>query len=329
MGIPAPSLAEASSRLPSSVKADPASADDVLVTSVASAPPAVDEPVSPELALVDPELRERLRALLPEIELEPPPPLLRAVPDPEPDDAQPLAPPPELVGSSDHGAVVHPAPQQVPVYVYPTRAERFRSFAKAFVAGAAAATVITVGVIAERDDGPVVAQEAGTAPPTVAAPVPAPKVTPGRSGTQRTVKKPASAPSSTRAKQAVTKQGKTPATSRAKTQRASAKGTAKAKTAGRAGRSKATPPPAATDEPKRFAWAPVNGAVGYRFELFRGDKQVLDVRTTTPAYELPARWRHAGRSQTLTKGDYRWYVWPLRPSGPGAVAVVQARLSVP
>ena len=104
--------------------------------------------------------------------------------------------------------------------------------------------MITVGVIAERDDGPVVAQEAGTAPPTVAAPVPAPKVTPGGSGTQRTVKKPASAPSSTRAKQAITKQGKTQATSRAKTQRASAKGTAKAKTAGQAGRSKATPPPA-------------------------------------------------------------------------------------
>ena len=328
MGLAVPSLAEASRRLPSSVKADPATADDVLVTSVAI-PPTIDEAVSPELALVDPELGERLRARLPEIELEPPPPLLRAVPDPQPDEAQPFAPPPELVGSSDHGAVVDPAPQQVPVYVYPTRGERFRSFAKAFVAGAAAATVITVGVIAERDDGPAVVQDAGPAPPTVAAPVPAPKVTPGGSGTQRTVKKPASAPSSTRAKQAITKQGKTPATSGAKTQRASAKGTAKAKTAGQAGRSKETPPPAASTEPKRFAWAPVNGAVGYRLELFRGDKQVLDVRTTTPAYELPARWRHAGRNQTLTKGDYRWYVWPLRPSGPGAVAVVQAHLTIP
>ncbi len=330
MGLAVPSLAEASRRLPSSVKADPPSADDVLVTSVAI-PPAIDEAVSPELALVDPELRERLRALLPELELElePPPPLLRAVPDPEPDEALPLAPPPELVGSSDHGTVVHPAPQQVPFFVYPTRGERFRSFAKAFVLGAAAATVITVGVVAERDEGPVVAQEAGTAPPTVAAPIPAPKVTPGGSGTQKTVKKPASAPSSTRAKQAAAKQGTTQAAGRAKTQRASAKGTAKAKTAGQAGRSKATPSPAPTTESKRFAWAPVNGAVGYRFELFRGSKQVLDVRTKTPAYELPGQWQHAGRTETLTKGDYRWYVWPLRPSGPAAVAVVQARLSVP
>lgn len=328
MGIAVPSLVEASSRLPSSVKADPASADDVLVTSVASVPPAVDEPVSPELALVDPDLRERLRALLPVIELEPPPPLLRAVPDPHSDEALPLVTP-DRVGSSDLEAVVHPAPQQVPVYVYPTRGERFRSFAKAFVLGAAAATVITVGVIAERDEGPVVAQEAGTAPPTVGVPVRTPKIAPAASGTQKTAKKSTSAQApGTRSKKTTGKQGNTKAASRAKTQPASAKGSAKAKTAGQARRSKATAP-RATAEPKRFAWAPVNGAVGYRFELFRGDKQVLDVRTKTPAYELAGKWQHAGRTETLTKGDYRWYVWPVRASGPAPVAVVQARLTVP
>jgi hypothetical protein len=331
MGIAVPSLAEASRRLPSSVKADPARADDVLVTSVAIAPPAIDEPVSPELALVDPELRERLRALLPEIELEPPAPLLRALPDPELDDALPLAPPPELGEAPALATAVFSAPPQVPVYVYPTRGERFRSFAKAFVLGAAAATVITVGVIAERDEGPVAVPDGGPAPPSVAAPVPAPtpKIASGGGGTQKTAKKPASAPSRARAKQANAKQGKTQAASRAKTQGASAKRTAKAKTAVQAGRSKATPPPAASAEPKRFAWAPVDGAVGYRFELFRGAKQVLEARTKAPVFELASRWRHAGRTETLTKGDYRWYVWPLLPSGPAAVAVVQARLTVP
>ena len=189
--------------------------------------------------------------------------------------------------------------------------------------------MITVGVVAERDEGPVVAQEAGTAPPTVAAPIPAPKVTPGGSGTQKTVKKPASAPSSTRAKQAAAKQGTTQAAGRAKTQRASAKGTAKAKTAGQAGRSKATPSPAPTTESKRFAWAPVNGAVGYRFELFRGRQAGARRADEDAGVRAPGPWRHAGRTETLTKGDYRWYVWPLRPSGPAAVAVVQARLSVP
>ena len=47
-----------------------------------------------------------------------------------------LAPPPELdAASSDMRPSLHPAPQQVPVYVYPTRGERFRSFAKAFALG--------------------------------------------------------------------------------------------------------------------------------------------------------------------------------------------------
>ena len=178
MGIAAPSLAEASSRLPSSVKAGPASADDVLVTSVASSPPAVDEPVSPELALVDPELRERLRALLPEIELEPPPPVLRALPDPEPEEDLALTPPPELVEAAVpvplRAPVATLAVRPAQVYVYPTRGERVRSFAKAFALGAAAATVVTVGVIAELGDGPAAPQDPGTTPPRVAAPVPVP-----------------------------------------------------------------------------------------------------------------------------------------------------------
>jgi hypothetical protein len=309
MGLAVPSLAEASSRLPSSVKADPASADDVLVTSVASSPPAGDEPVSPELALVDPELRERLRDLLPEIELEPPPPVLRALPDPESEADRALTPPPELVEAP--GPV--PAPvatlpvRPAPVYLYPTRGERMRSFAKAFALGAAAATVITVGVVAELGDGPAATEDPGTTPPRVAAPVPVP------------------APSDTSGGSTITK----PATG-TKTQ---PKGATKPKIA--AGKSsaprqqKAPPPPAASSEPRRFAWAPVEGAVGYRLELFRGDRQVFETRTKQPVYELPTRWRHDGVTQTLTTGDYRWYVWPLLANGQSRAAVVQARLTVP
>ena len=86
-------------------------------------------------------------------------------------------------------------------------------------------------------------------------------------------------------------------------------------------------PPAA--EPRRFAWAPVDGAVAYRLELFRGQKQVFEARTVLPVYELPGTWRHAGRTERLTTGSYRWYVWPVLPSGPADTAVVQARLTVP
>ena len=327
MGIAVPSLAEASRRLPSSVKAGPADADDVLVTPVAIAPPAIDEPVSPELALVDPELRERLRDLLPEIELELPPPLLRALPDPEPEDAAALAPPPGSVPAPGPAAV--PAPvQQVPVYVYPARGDRFRSFAKAFALGAAAATVVTVGVVAELGEGPPAAQEPAAIPPRVAAPTPASTAAGGAAARQ--TPKPSTARGSGNGRAAA--QEKTPATA-PKTQRQAAKKPAPTPS-GAASRKSARPtkkPAAATPtlEPKRFAWAPVDGAVGYRFELFRGDKQVLEVRTTTPAYELESSWRHGGKTETLTPGGYKWYVWPIFSSGPAAAAVVQARLSVP
>ena len=81
--------------------------------------------------------------------------------------------------------------------------------------------------------------------------------------------------------------------------------------------------------PRRFAWAPVAGALSYRFELFRGDEQVLRATTRNPVYELPASWRHQGREERLTAGSYRWYVWPVLASGPADAAVVQARLDVP
>ena len=175
MGIAAPSVAEASSRLPSSVKAGQASADDVLVTSVASFPPAVDEPVSPELVLVDPELRERLRALLPEIELELPPPLLRAVPDPEPDEfvAARARRPSWMLRSLRMRPSLHRSEMSRSTST-PARGERFRSFGKAFALGAAAATVLTVGIVAELGEGPAAPEDAVTTPPNVSSPVPPP-----------------------------------------------------------------------------------------------------------------------------------------------------------
>ena len=95
------------------------------------------------------------------------------------------------------------------------------------------------------------------------------------------------------------------------------------------GAKQSKPAGGAAAEPRRFAWAPVNGAVGYRLELFRGNEQVLVARTTAPAYELAPRWRHRGHDESLTGGSYRWYVWPVLPSGPADAAVVQATLTVP
>jgi hypothetical protein len=359
MGLAAPSLADASRRLPS-VKSAVPETDDGLVTSVASLVP-VDEPVSPELALVDAELAARLRALLPEVELqiplgpEPFAPPLRALPDPEPDNVLPFRPPPELL---DHVEFV-PAPvgPVVPPPLFPSRAERWRALAKSFAAGAAVATFVTVGVVAKLGEGPPEqTTDAGTVPPrTASAPSSAPGATAGsvakkassaakassasRSGSSRpgspaqkprTLAKKAASATPAKAKPK-TGAAKPPASAKAAS---GAKQTAKPKATGASAQTTSktgkypTAAPAAP-APRRFAWAPVDGAVAYRIELFRGTKQVLQEQTKDPVFELVSPWRHSGRTENLTSGSYRWYVWPVFSSGPAATAVVQAQLRIP
>lgn len=91
---------------------------------------------------------------------------------------------------------------------------------------------------------------------------------------------------------------------------------------------KKTPVAAAAAETRRFAWAPVDGAVGYHVELFRGNDRVLARDTKEPVLELAPSWRYQGRTVTLKPGEYRWYVWPVTSSGRGTEAVVQAKLTV-
>jgi hypothetical protein len=87
--------------------------------------------------------------------------------------------------------------------------------------------------------------------------------------------------------------------------------------------------PAAVAEPRRFAWAPVDGAVAYHVELFRGSDRVFARDTSEPVLELGPTWRHEGKTVALTPGTYRWYVWPVTKSGRATQAVVQAKLTVP
>jgi hypothetical protein len=307
------------------------------VTSVAIAPPAIDEPVSPELALVDPELAARLRALLPVVELEPPPPLLRALPDPESQRGLALTPPPELVAPEAAPPVAAPVVEHVPVFVFPTRGDRIRSFAKAFAVGAFVAAIVTVGVIAEISEGPAV-RDPGTTPPRVAAPAVAGDAG-ANTGQQPKATKPAASPgrsgkTTRRPQTPVSKKPKAPANGRTAAPAvdgAATKPERKTKPEGKTkpAREQSKPASGPAAKPRRFAWAPVDGAVGYRLELFRGNEQVLVARTQVPAYELAPHWRHRGHDESLTSGGYRWYVWPVLPDGPADTAVVQARLTVP
>jgi len=100
-----------------------------------------------------------------------------------------------------------------------------------------------------------------------------------------------------------------------------------AKPASKAKAQPASPKPAL--EPRRFAWAPVDGATSYHVELFRGADRVLAKETTQPILELGPSWRYEGKTVQLTPGSYRWYVWPVTKSGRATQAVVQAKLDIP
>jgi hypothetical protein len=82
---------------------------------------------------------------------------------------------------------------------------------------------------------------------------------------------------------------------------------------------------------RRFSWAPVVGATGYRVEFFRdGDGARILARTTSDSgITIPARWSHERRTESLRSGSYRWYVWPVRNGRRSQRAHVQAALIVP
>lgn len=63
-------------------------------------------------------------------------------------------------------------------------------------------------------------------------------------------------------------------------------------------------------EPPRLRWSEVRNASYYNVQVFRRGKKILSVWPKTPGYRLKERWRYAGRTITLTDGDYRVFVWP-------------------
>ena len=80
--------------------------------------------------------------------------------------------------------------------------------------------------------------------------------------------------------------------------------------------------------PRRFAWAPTPGAVGYHMELFSGTVRVFSAGTARPELTIPARWKHRGNDRSLRPGEYRWYVWPVISGRRASQAIVQAELVV-
>ena len=211
--------------------------------------------------------------------------------------------------------------------VFPPRAPsppaRRRGRLLRFVLAAAIASVAVIAILSFTGTSPLPTTGvssfpvAGDGTPDAATPAPAP--TSGQPAAQP--KKPAAQPKKPTKRPAT----QTPSASKPKS---SAKSTAKPATKPKSGA--VTKKPAATaTEPRRFAWAPVDGASSYHVELFRGSDRVFAGDTKQPVLELGPTWRHQGRVMKLTDGTYRWYVWSVTASGRSAQAIVQATLSIP
>jgi hypothetical protein len=89
-----------------------------------------------------------------------------------------------------------------------------------------------------------------------------------------------------------------------------------------------TPKRRAAATPRRFVWAPVPGAEGYRVQFFRGSKLVFEAETTKPEVTVPRSWTFHGVKRSLSSGSYRWNVWAVTGNVRQSKAVVQAELSI-
>ena len=63
-------------------------------------------------------------------------------------------------------------------------------------------------------------------------------------------------------------------------------------------------------KPPKLMWSRNSEAAYYNVQLFRGNIKILSFWPLKPALALKRTWKYQGRRYTLTRGTYRWYVWP-------------------
>ena len=59
-------------------------------------------------------------------------------------------------------------------------------------------------------------------------------------------------------------------------------------------------------------WNADKSASYYNLQLYRGTKKVLSAWPVGTSFRLPGSWTYAGHRFKLTRGKYRWFVWPGR-----------------
>jgi hypothetical protein len=63
-------------------------------------------------------------------------------------------------------------------------------------------------------------------------------------------------------------------------------------------------------QPPTLRWPTAPKARYYNVQLLRGHRKVLSIWPTAAALKLHRSWAFRGHRQRLTRGHYRWYVWP-------------------
>jgi hypothetical protein len=63
-------------------------------------------------------------------------------------------------------------------------------------------------------------------------------------------------------------------------------------------------------KPPKLTWARNGEASYYNVQLFRGEQKILSMWPVKASVKLRRTWKYQGKHYTLTKGLYRWYVWP-------------------
>ena len=62
--------------------------------------------------------------------------------------------------------------------------------------------------------------------------------------------------------------------------------------------------------PPLLSWQKVKKATYYNLQLYKGRKKILSVWPKTPGLQLKKTWKFQRHRYSLSKGLYRWYVWP-------------------
>jgi hypothetical protein len=63
-------------------------------------------------------------------------------------------------------------------------------------------------------------------------------------------------------------------------------------------------------KPPKLVWVRNSEAAYYNVQLFRGNLKILSTWPAKPTLTLSRSWKYRGHAYKLTRGTYRWYVWP-------------------